>query len=42
MEGDVLKGLTNKAFNLNYSDAKDKLYSYLTELTNQIKSEIFS
>lgn len=39
---DLLKGLTNKAFNMNYLDAKDKLYLYLTELTNQIKAEIFS
>lgn len=39
---DVLKGLTDKAFNVNYSDAKVKLYFYLTELTNQIKMEIFS
>ena len=42
IDGDVLKGLTNKAFNMNYSDAKDKLYTYLTELTNQIEVEIFS
>lgn len=39
---DVLKGLTNKAFNLNYRDAKNKLYFYLTELRNQIETEIFS
>ena len=25
---------------MNYSDAKDKLYFYLTELTNQIETEI--
>ena len=42
IDDDVLKGLTNKAFNMNYSDAKDKLYLYLTELTNQIEAEIFS
>lgn len=42
IDDDVLKGLTNKAFNMNYSDAKDKLYFYLTELTNQIEAEIFS
>ena len=32
----------NKAFNMNYSDAKEKLCFYLTELTNQIMAEIFS
>ena len=42
IDDDVLKGLTNKAFNMNYSDAKYKLYFYLTELTNQIEAEIFS
>ena len=42
IDDDVLKGLTNKVFNMNYSDAKDKLYFYLTELTNQIEAEIFS
>lgn len=42
IDDDILKGLTNKAFNLDYFDAKDKLYFYLTELTNQIEAEIFS
>ena len=42
IDDDILKGLTNKAFNMTYSDAKDKLYFYLTELTNQIEAEIFS
>lgn len=42
IEDDVLKGLTNKAFNMNYSDAKDRLYFYLAELINQIESAIFS
>ncbi len=42
IDDDVLKGLTNKAFNMNYSDTKNKLYFYLTELTNQIEAEIFS
>ena len=42
IDNDILKGLTNKAFNMNYSDAKDKLYFCLTELTNQIEAEIFS
>lgn len=41
IDDDVLKGLTNKAFNMTYSDAKDRLYFYLTELTNQIETEIF-
>lgn len=40
-DGDILKGLTKKAFNLEYSDAKDKLYKYLTELTSQIEAKIF-
>lgn len=31
-----------QALAMNYSDAKDKLYFYLTELTNQIRAEIFS
>lgn len=42
IEDGVLKGLTNKAFNMNYSDAKDRLYFYLTELINQIETAIFS
>lgn len=42
IEGDVLKGLTNKAFGMSYLETKDKLYFYLTELTNQIEAEIFS
>ena len=41
IDNDILKGLTNKAFNMNYKDAKDKLYFYLTELTNQIEDAIF-
>lgn len=40
IKDDILKGLTNKAFGMNYSDAKDRLYFYLTELTNQIEDEI--
>ena len=32
----------NTTYGMNYFDAKDKLYSYLTELTNQIEAEIFS
>ena len=38
---DILKGLTNKAFNMDYLYAKGKLYDYLTELANQIEAEIF-
>ena len=41
IDDDVLKGLTNKAFSMAYFDAKDKLYFYLTELTNQIEEKIF-
>lgn len=37
---DTLKGLTNKAFNLDYASAKTRLYQYLHELTLQIKTEI--
>lgn len=40
IDKDMLKGLTNKAFNMNYLDAKEKLYFYLTELINQIEKEI--
>ena len=35
--GDPLKGLTKKAFNIDYFTAKEKLYNYLEELTEQIK-----
>ena len=42
IDDDVLKGLTNKAFDMNYSEAKDQLYFYLTELRNQIEQTIFS
>lgn len=38
---DPLKGLTLKAFNLNYITAKNRVYEYLTELANQIKTIIF-
>ncbi len=37
---DPLKGLTIKAFNMDYFMAKEKLYLYLTELTDQIKKLI--
>lgn len=37
MEDDILKGLTNKAFNMNYADAKVALYTILDETVLQIK-----
>lgn len=37
---DVLKGLTNKAFSMDYAEAKATLYEYLRDLVGQIKSEI--
>lgn len=37
---DILKGLTNKAFNMDYVAAKECLYTYLRELVQQIKLEI--
>lgn len=40
IQRDILKGLTQKAFNMDYLVAKEKLYRYLTELTSQIKTEI--
>lgn len=40
IQSDILKGLTNKAFNMDYLVAKKKLYFYLTELVDQIKTEI--
>lgn len=38
---DKLKGLTEKAFNMDYSTAKECLYSYLNDLTAQITEFIF-
>ncbi|MGG7153050.1 hypothetical protein ACQPUR_20735 [Clostridium neonatale] len=40
-EDDLLKGLTIKAFNMNYRDTKNKLYKYLAECANQIEKVIF-
>ena len=37
---DPLKGLTQKAFNMDYNVAKEKLYLYLRELVNQVKTII--
>lgn len=38
---DVLKGLTNKAFGMDYDATKRKLYKYLSDLAEQIKYIIF-
>lgn len=40
-EDDLLKGLTIKAFNLNYIDTKKQLYQYLKSLVKQIEMIIF-
>lgn len=40
MDNDVLKGLTNKAFNLDYITAKKLLYGSLHDLAEQIKKAI--
>lgn len=37
---DILKGLTNKAFNMDYLTTKKQLYTYLNELVQQIKLKI--
>lgn len=37
VEADPLKGLTQKAFGLNYFEAKEKLYCYLRDLVFEIK-----
>ena len=37
---DILKGLTMKAFGMDYYEAKKCLYDYLSELTSQIKERI--
>ena len=37
---DMLMGLTNKAFNMDYITAKEHLYTYLSELVQQIKLKI--
>ena len=42
IDDDILKGLTRKAFNMDYSETKEQLYFYLTELTNQIEEKILS
>ena len=40
-ENDILKGITNKAFNKDYYSSKNLLYTYLRDLATQIKREIF-
>ena len=40
-EKDVLKGLTEKAFNMDYFSCKDLLYKYLVDLKSQIEETIF-
>lgn len=41
IENDILKGLTYKAFNMDYQFSKQHLYKYLGDLTKQIKADIF-
>ena len=41
IQSDVLNGLTIKAFNKDYFEAKEELYNYMNELANQIKKIIF-
>lgn len=40
-EKDILKGLTEKAFNMDYYSCKELLYKYLQDLRNQIEEKIF-
>ena len=40
-EKDILKGLTEKAFNMDYYSCKKLLYKNLKELENQIEEKIF-
>lgn len=37
---DLLKGLTMKAFGMDYYESKERLYDHLTELISQIKEKI--
>ena len=41
IENDILKGLTKKAFDMEYDEAKAFIYIELKSLTSQIKSVIF-
>lgn len=40
-ENDILKGITAKAFNMDYYSCKELLYSYLRALAKQIKDVLF-
>ena len=40
-EKDVLKGLTEKAFNMDYFSCKNLLYKCLVDLKSQIEETIF-
>ena len=39
--GMAIKGLTYKAFGMDYNSTKEHLFEYLKELTEQIKYMIF-
>lgn len=41
VDDDILKGLTNKAFNMDYTNAKLTLYKHLSDLVEQIENTIF-
>lgn len=41
IDDDIMKGLTYKAFNMDFSSSKQLLYKYLNDLTEQIKADIF-
>ena len=42
IDDDIMKGLTYKAFNMDYHSSKQLLYKYLSDLSEQIKADIFS
>ena len=41
VENDVLKGLTKKAFNMDYISTKELVFKYLEELCMQIKKNSY-
>lgn len=41
IDDDIMKGLTYKAFNMNYYSSKKLVYRYLGDLLKQIKTDIF-
>ena len=41
VDDDIMKGLTYKAFNMDYHSSKQLLYKYLSDLSEQIKADIF-